>query len=74
MNWYQRRAFLLKLAMIEPGWGCVRLMGERHIGRVLMFPKAGYRSGFWPKGEETYLMLAAIYGAAQKARTLALPK
>lgn len=74
MSWYQRRDAALAAAAELLGWGCVRLPGERHIGRVLMFAKPGYRAGFYPTTSSAYSVLGAALEARQVIRTRLLPK
>jgi hypothetical protein len=74
VTWYDRRTVLLKMAMTEPGWGCVRRVGERHIGRIQMIRKYGQRPGFHPVGSSGYAALAISTAQRQKSITMRLPK
>jgi hypothetical protein len=74
VTWYERRAIVLKMAETEPGWGCVRLVHERHIGRVQMVRKYGQRAGFHPVGSSGYAALAISTAQRQKSITMRLPK
>ncbi len=74
MNWYERRSALLVMAATAPGWGCVRLPGETHIGRILMHRQYQAKAGFYRCGTSAYSYLAAQFAADQKRRTMALPK
>lgn len=74
MSWVARRRLLLAMAEIEPGWGCVRLVGDRHIGRVLMGRKYGHQPGLYLAGRPVCQFLDGRFAADQKHRTTELPK
>lgn len=74
MTWYERRAVLIEAAVTEPGWGCVRRVGKRHIGRVLMVNRYGHRAGFYPINSAGYAALAMSTAQRQKSITMRLPK
>ncbi len=74
MTWYQRRTEVLKMAETEPGWGCVRLVHERSIGRVVMTRQRGWRAGFYPLASADYSALGHFFGAKQRKQTRELPK
>jgi hypothetical protein len=69
MSWTERRSILVKMAETEPGWGCVRIVHERHVGRVLMTRKYGHRSGFYAVGTREYEMINTSSASWQRAQT-----
>lgn len=74
MSWYERRALALQTAATLDGWDCVRLPGERHIGRMLLFKKGVWARGLHPVGSSTYAAINHMIAAQQRARTKELPK
>ena len=74
LNWYLRREIAITAALTLDGWGCVRLPGERHIGRVIIGRKHGHAAGFYPITHHKAGEIERDFAAAQKARTTALPK
>ncbi len=78
MTWTERRTFLLKAAETEPGWGCVKMVHERNVGRVVMtgtrIGPRWYRPGFYPVGAPEYVALGHYLGAKQRKTTKELPK
>jgi hypothetical protein len=74
LNWYERRAFLLNAALTEPGWNCVKRIGERNIGRVVMQRKYGpWKGGFYPLTHPEFGAMERHYKAKHKKATQALP-
>jgi hypothetical protein len=74
MTWVERRAQLLATAVDEPGWGCVRRAGDRHIGRVVMVRERQWRAGFYRTDHALYAALAHYFGAKQRKATRELPR
>lgn len=74
MTWYDRRAILLTMAQTEPGWGCVKLVDERHIGRVVITRTRGWKHGLYRTSDAQYAALNHFYAAKQRALTKSLPK
>jgi len=69
LTYVERRALMLRFAVDLPGWGCIRLVDDRHIGRVLMTRKYGFRSGFYPVGSREYEMINTSAASRQRAQT-----
>ncbi len=78
MTYIERRSLLISMAVNLDGWGCVRRVHDRHIGRVLMIGKRigprFYRSGLYPAGTPDYTALSHFLGARQRRDTKELPK
>lgn len=74
MSWYERRTRLIAVAEIAPGYGTPRLDSDRHIGRIIMATKHGFRYGFWPADHPLIEQVNRAFAAAQRKRTMALPK
>lgn len=65
---------VLKMAETEPGWGYVRLMHERHIGRVVIARVGIWAAGLHRTSDASYAALSHYFGAKQRAATKKLPK
>jgi hypothetical protein len=75
LTYIERRALALRFADSFAGWDCLRLPSpDRHVGRVLMTRKYGFKSGFYPVGSREYGMIATSARSFQKAQTGRLPK
>lgn len=69
MSYCDRRAMAMDKAQWLDGWGCIRLSDERHVGRVLMARKYGFRPSFYPVGTPEYNMINTSATSFQRALT-----